>query len=277
MAHTGLKARMVLAGTVVFAFYAAFALVLRGAGFGLPVVLAASVVFVVAQYKLGTWLALRGADAEEMDASEFPEVHRTVEEFSEEMGIRKPRLMLGSMGVPNAFAVGRKGAGTVVVSDTLIELLEPDELRGVLAHELAHVKNRDVTMMLIGQSIASMIFIAVFWLLALAEDGIVATIVAWVVSSVVNALIMVFVLSISRYREYVADADAAEYTDDPEALARALGKIAYVGRHEDAPDVGDRVGALCVFGGKRGLLAALFSTHPPMEKRIERLAPGLLD
>ncbi len=273
MDHAGLKARMVLAGTIVFAFYAAFALVLRGAGFGLPVVLAASVVFVAAQYKLGKWLAIRGVSAEDMPESEYPEIHRAVEELAEEMGVPKPRLMVGTMGVPNAFAVGRKGAGVVVVSDTLIELLEPDELRGVLAHEIAHVRNRDVTMMLLGQSIASMISIAVFWVLALADDSILGTILAWIVSAAINALIMVFVLAISRYREYAADDDAARYTDDEEALARALAKISDVGRHEEAPDVSDRVGALCIFGGKRGALATLFSTHPPMEKRIERLAP----
>ena len=268
---------MLVAGTVVFAFYAAFALFVHELGFGFAPVLAASVVFVGFQYKLGKWLALRGVDARDLHAEEFPELHATVERLSEEMGVPKPDLKLGRMGVPNAFAVGRRGAGVVVVSDTLLELLDDDELEGVLAHELAHLKNRDVTVMLLGQSVASIVGIAVFWLVALADDSFVATVVGWTVSSVVQTLVMVFVLAISRYREYVADEDAVAYTGDPEALGRALAKIASVGRHEEAPDVDGQVGALCIFGGKRGLLAALFATHPRIEERIERLAPHLLE
>jgi heat shock protein HtpX len=130
--------------------------------------------------------------------------------------------------------------------------------------------------MVIGQSIASMIGIAIFWIIALADDSFVAVVVGWIVSTVAQMLVMVVVLAISRTREYAADSDAALYTDDPEALARALAKIAEVGRHEQAPDVEGQVGALCIFGGKRGLLAKLFATHPPMDKRIEQLAPGLL-
>ncbi|MFC4552887.1 MULTISPECIES: M48 family metalloprotease [Halorussus] len=275
MRHAGLKARMVLSGTIVFAFYAAMAWFLRGL-FGLPVILALSVVFAAAQYKLGKWLALRGVGAEDLPEDEYPEVHRTVERLSDDMEIPKPRLMVGRMGVPNAFAVGRKGAGVVVVSETLLELLEDDELEGVLAHELAHVKNRDVVLMVLGQSVAQMLGMVVFWVVALADDGIAGTIVAWILSAIVQMVVTVFVLAISRHREYVADSDAAEYTGDPEAMASALAKIAQVGRHDDAPDVQDRVGALCIFGGKRGLLATLFATHPPMEKRIARLAPELL-
>ncbi len=272
-----LQVRMLVAGSVVFAFYAAFALFMNRAGFGLEWVLPGSVVFVGVQYKLGKWLALRGVDARDLHAEEHPEIHATVEQLSEEMGIAKPALKLGRMGVPNAFAVGRKGAGVVVVSDTLLELLDDDELEGVLAHELAHIRNRDVTVMLFGQSVASIVGIAVFWLVALADDSFAVTIVGWVVSSVVQTVVMVFVLAISRYREYAADEDAVASTGDPEALGRALAKIASVGSHEDAPDVDGQVGALCIFGGERGLLATLFATHPRTEKRIERLAPHLLE
>lgn len=84
-------------------------------------------------------------------------------------------------------------------------------------------------------------------------------------------------MAISRYREYIADSDAAAYTDDPEALARALVKIDEVGHYEDAPDVDDSVGALCIFGGKRGALPALFAAHPPVENRVQKLAPSLLN
>ncbi len=277
MRHPGLKLRMVVAGTVLFAFYAALAAVAFRFGVGLPVVLAGSVLFAGGQYWLGKKLALRSVNAEALPEDEFADVHRRVERLSAEMGIEKPRLMVGRMGTPNAFAVGRKGAGVVVVSETVLDLLEPDELEGVLAHELAHVSNRDVVMMVLGQSVASMLGIATFWILALADDSIVMTVVAWIVSTIVQFVAMLFVLAISRYREYVADSDAVAATGDPEALARALAKIAQVGRDDRAPDVGDSVGALCIFGGKRGLLSTLFATHPPMEKRIARLDPTLLE
>jgi heat shock protein HtpX len=277
MRHSGLKLRMVVAGTVLFAFYAALASVAFSAGLGLPIVLAGTVAFAGVQYVLGKKLALRSVDARDLPESEYTDVHRRVERLSDEMGVEKPRLMVGRMGVPNAFAVGRKGAGVVVVSESILELLDNDELEGVLAHELAHISNRDVVLMVLGQSVASLLGIATFWVLALADDSILMTVVAWIVGTLVQFVAMLFVLAISRYREYVADTDAADATGDPEALARALAKLAEVGRHEDAPDVSDGVGALCIFGGKRGLLAAVTATHPPMEKRVARLAPHLLE
>jgi len=263
-------------GAILFAFYAALVAAFQAA-FTLPLAIAGTVVFATVQYLLGKYLAIRSVGATDLPEDEYPHVHRMVEDLSTDMGIDKPALKVGRMGVPNAFAVGRRGAGVVVVSDTLLELLDDDELEAVLAHELAHINNRDVLMMVLGQSIASMIGITVFWVFALADDNIAVAIVGWILSAIIQALVMIFVLAISRYREYVADSDAADQTDNPEALATALAKIDRVGRHEDAPDVGDRVGALCIFGGKRGLLAALFASHPPMEKRIERLAPHLLE
>lgn len=122
------------------------------------------------------------------------------------MRIETPAFKRGRMGTPNAFAVGRRGAG-VVVSEVM------------LAHELVYVKNRDVVILLLG--------------------------------------------------EYVAD--AAEYTGDPDALARSLATIQQVGTSEQAADVDASTAAMCIFGGKRGLLDRVFATHPPMEKRIERL------
>lgn len=276
MRHPGLKFRMVLVGTALFAFYAALAGFALSLGVTLPVVLAGSVLFVGVQYKLGKYLALRSVGAVDLPAEEFPKIHETVETISAEMGIEKPRVMIAEMGVPNAFAVGRRGAGVVVLSVSIIELLEPDELDGVIAHELAHISNRDVVMMVIGQSIASMIGIAVFWLVALADDSFVVTILGWILSAIVQFLVMLFVLAISRHREYVADSDAVAYTGNPQAMGRALAKIHEVGHHDQAADVEGNVGALCIFGGKRGLLASLTATHPPMEKRIARLAPELL-
>jgi len=280
--HTGLKLRMVLAGSILFGFYAALAAVLfavYGQGI-LPLVLLGSVLFVGFQYKFGKWMALRSVGAEDMPETreggrDYAEIHRAAESLSRDMGIEKPRLMVADMGVPNAFAVGRKGAGTVVISREIMDLLDRDELEGVLAHELAHIKNRDVVVMVLGQSIASMIGIVVqFAVLFGGERNIGSYIVAMIAGTIAQTAVMIFVLAISRYREYVADEDAAEYTRNPDAMARALEKIS-AGAQGTEMRGEESVNALCIFNSERGVMQKLFSTHPPTEKRIQRLRSTL--
>jgi heat shock protein HtpX len=148
-----------------------------------------------------------------------------------------------------------------------------DELEGILAHELAHVDDRDVVVMVVGQAIASIVGLAVFLLVEAVTDDvpIVGFLVSYALSVVSQLLVMLFVLAISRYRELVADEDAATHTGKPAALASGLAKVVEVGRQEEAPDPDGDVSALCFFGGKRGLLARVFAAHPPAEARIERL------
>jgi len=302
--HIGLKLRMVLAGGMLFAFYAAIAgLVILNFGANatvLAVLLLGSVLFVGFQYKFGKWAALRSVGAEDMpEEGQYREIHRTVEQLSRDMGIEKPRLMVAEMGMPNAFAVGRRGAGVVVVSTELIDLLDREELEGVLAHELAHINNRDVVIMLIGQSIASMVGIVVqFAVLFGGERNIASYFIAMIAGSIAQMIVSIFVFAISRYREYVADSDAAEYTNNPGAMARALEKISEGAKQQQAQasaaqgigasgrrrsrgrsrgrssqDDGlpDEVAALCIFEGDRGILQRIFATHPPVEKRIRKL------
>ncbi|WP_423751128.1 M48 family metalloprotease [Salinirarus marinus] len=270
MRHLGLKVRMVVVGSILFGFYALLAAVAFAMGVGLPIVLAGSVLFVGVQYVLGKKVALWSVGAEELSEERHRTVHDRVDRLSDEMGIEKPRLMVADMGVPNAFAVGRKGAGVVVVSSELLRLLEPDELEGVLAHELAHIRNRDVVMMVLGQSIASLVGIAVQWSILLTGDNDIADFALSMVAGTLSQLVvMVFVLAISRYREYVADSDAADAIGGGDPLARALEKIQRGAR--GGADVESNVNALCIFGGERGLLRSLFATHPPVEKRIDRL------
>ena len=273
MRHLGLKARMAVVGSILFAFYAAAAVVAR-AVFGAPLllVLLGSVLFVGVQYKIGKWMALRSVGAEDLAQSRAPEIHRQVEALSEEMGITKPRLMVARMGAPNAFAIGRKGAGTVVVSEELLRTLNTDEIEGVLAHELAHIRNRDVVMMVIGQGVASIVAIVAQWVVLLTGDNDIADyFLAFVVGQLTQMLVMVFVFAISRYREYVADSDAEAAIGSGEPLARALEKISRGNERARETTVDEQVNALCIFGEGSGLLATLFATHPPAEKRIERL------
>jgi heat shock protein HtpX len=264
---------MAVVGSLLFGFYAVAAAVLL-AMFGsgvLPLVLVGSVLFVGVQYKVGKWAALRSVGAEEMPPDRYGHIHEQVERLADDMGIEKPTLKVARMGVPNAFAVGRKGAGTVVVSEELIHALEPDELEGVLAHELAHIANRDVVMMVLGQGIASIVAIVAQWVVLLTGDNeIVDFFLAIVVGQLVQLFVMVFVLAISRYREYVADSDASRAIGGGEPLARALEKISRGNERASESAIDEQVSALCIFGDGSGL-AKLFSTHPPVEKRIERL------
>ena len=260
---------MAVVGSVLFAFYALVALVaIEAFGVGLPVVLVGTVGFAGFQYVVGKKVALWSAGAEELPTDRYPEVHRSVERIAGEMDLETPRLMVADMGVPNAFAVGRRGAGVVVVSEQLLRLLDHDELEGVLAHELAHIDNRDVVAMVMGQSIASMLGLAAYFAIAFSRDGGIGNIVLGYLASVlVQTVAMVFVLAISRYREYVADADAAGHVGG-DAMARALEKISAASGRSDG-ELDDNVAALCISGGDRSALQRLFATHPPMEKRID--------
>ncbi|MFB6299092.1 MAG: M48 family metallopeptidase [Halobacteriales archaeon] len=272
MRHLGLKARMAVVGSILFAFYAVAAVVAMGVfGWPLWLVLLGSVAFVGVQYKIGKWAALRSVGAKDLPEDRYGEIHRRVESLARDMGIEKPTLKIARMGVPNAFAVGRKGAGTVVISEELIQTLAMDELEGVLAHELAHIRNRDVVMMVLGQGVASIVAILAQWIVLLTGDNDFADFfLAIIVGQITQMLVMLFVFAISRYREYVADSDAAAEIGGGEPLARALEKISRGNERARNSEVDEQVNALCIFGEKHGL-ARLFATHPPIEKRIERL------
>ncbi|WP_254839248.1 M48 family metalloprotease [Natronomonas marina] len=268
MRHVGLKARMAVVGSILFGFYMLLAIVAMAYGAPLVLVLLGTVLFAGFQYKFGKWAALRSVRAEDMPEDRYPNVHQSVERLCSEMDLEKPALKVADMGVPNAFAVGRRGAGVVVVSTELMHLLDHDELEAVLAHELAHIDNRDVITMVMGQAVASLLGFAAYFAIAFSREGGIGNIIlGYVASIVVQSVAMVFVLAISRYREYVADDDAARHVGG-DAMAEALEKISTAGTRGDA-ELDDNVSALCIFGGERSALERLFATHPPIEKRIE--------
>ncbi|ELY90491.1 M48 family metallopeptidase [Natrinema altunense] len=272
MTDFGLKVRMAIVGSILFAFYmlvGAFGLAMFGFG-AWPFVLLGLLVLPVIQYKIGTWSATRRAEPMPEDG-QYQDIHRTVDSLCRDMGIKKPKLMVMDMGVPNAFATGRKGNGVVVVSTELIRLLQRDELEGVIAHELAHIKNRDVVAMVLGSSIAMMVGWVAYMVYMMGDERNVGSfIVGMVISNIAQMLVMVFVLAISRYREYVADEDARRYIGSGDPLARALEKISQGAQGRES-QVDDSVSALCIFNSEKGLLQTLFATHPPTEKRIRKL------
>ena len=144
----------------------------------------------------------------------------------------------------------------------------------MIAHEIAHIRNRDVVTMVVGQSIAMLVgYVAYFAVLMGGERNIGSYLLAIIASSIANTLVMVFVMAISRYREYVADDDARRAIGSGDPLARALEKISR-GAEGREPKIEDSVNALCILNADRSLLQRVLSTHPPTEKRIERLRSG---
>jgi heat shock protein HtpX len=291
---------MAVVGALLAGFYlvaVAAAMVAFGEGI-LPIAIVGSILLIGIQYKVGKWAALRSVGAEDLPETQYAEIHQFVERVCREKDMKKPSLKIASMGVPNAFAVGRRGNGTVVISQELIQLLDRSELEGVIAHELAHIDNRDVITMQLGQGIASIVaIVAQYIVLFTGENDLADFFLAVVVGNIVQFVVMIFVLAISRYREYVADADARDVIGQGEPLARALEKIhqgnqqaqqsagrAQRGRgsanrrgrgrgsqrSRDA-NVDQQVSALCISSSDRGFLQQIVSTHPPMEKRIQRL------
>ncbi|MFW5905589.1 MAG: M48 family metallopeptidase, partial [archaeon] len=284
---------MAVVGAILAGFYlvaVAAAMVAFGEGV-LPIAIVGSLLLVVVQYKTGKWAALRSVGAEDLPEDQYPQIHRFVEQVSREKDMEKPSLKIANMGVPNAFAVGRRGNGTVVVSRQLIQLLDRDELEGVIAHELAHIDNRDVITMQLGQGIASIVaIVAQFAVLFTGDNDLADFFLAIVVGNIVQFIVMIFVLAISRYREYVADADARRAIGSGDPLARALEKIHQGnqqaqqsgapsrrgrgrtrGDRRGGTNVDQQVSALCISSPDTGFLQRIVSTHPPMEKRIERL------
>jgi heat shock protein HtpX len=260
---------MAVVGTILFAFYTA-GITFFYAAFGapIPLLIGASIVFIGAQYKISKWFTLRSLKGQELPEDQYPEIHRFVEQTSRDMGIDKPELYLVEMGVPNAFALGRRGNGTVAVSRELIQILERDELEGVIAHELAHLQNRDSIVMQLGQGIASIIgFAAYFAVIMSGDNDLVSIFLGLIVSNIAQMLVMVFVFAISRHREFVADRDAATAIGRGDPLARALEKISQGAQRSEPTAEAKDISALCIFGSDTSLL----STHPSTEERIKRL------
>lgn len=224
-------------------------------------------------------LVLAMSRARELDPAEAPELHAMVAELAQRAEIPKPRVFLIPELQPNAFATGRNPAhGVVAVTQGIVQLLDRRELRGVLAHEIAHIKNRDILISSIAAALGSMIT-SVAHALAFASmfggsqrdeegegggGGIFLALVAPIAATLVQ-------MGISRSREYVADESGARISNDPEALARALLKLH--GAAEAIPaNAQPATASLYIVNPLHGgALLNLFSTHPPMEERVRRL------
>jgi heat shock protein HtpX len=272
----GLRGRMVLTMFLLFALYLVFVgvLVQTNSAVFLPLM----GVFVLAQFFFSDRLALYSMGAEEVTEEEYPELHATVSRLSQQADLPKPTVAVADSRVPNAFAAGRsQKSATVCVTSELLRTLDRDELEGVIAHELAHVKNRDVMVMTIASFLSTVAFMIVrmgFWFGGGGRNrqgggiivAIVASLVVWIVS-------FVLIRALSRYREFAADRGGALITGRPSALASALLKID--GRMDRVPQEDLReqseMNAFFILPAKGNAITKLFSTHPSTEKRVDKL------
>ena len=216
-------------------------------------------------------IALKMSGAKPISESEAPRLYEMVRELSTRAGIPMPRLYLIPQDQPNAFATGRNPKnGAVAVTAGITRLLSEDELRGVIAHELAHIKHRDILI----QSVASTIGAAITYLGYMVlwftdERNPFAMIAMWLLAPLAATIIQ---LSISRQREYAADAGGAEICGNPESLASALLRLeeGVKARPMQVNQATESMYIVRPFRGHRGI-ASLFSTHPATEERVKRL------
>ncbi|WP_248895738.1 zinc metalloprotease HtpX [Haloplanus halobius] len=274
----GLRGRMVLTMFLLFLLYIVFIAVLSQMGIGLLGIVLVMGLFSLGQFFFSDRLALYSMGARRVDEDEYPRLHAMVGRLSQQADLPKPDVAVADTQMPNAFAAGRSQKhSTVCVTDGLLRTLDEEELEGVVAHELAHVKNRDVMVMTIASFLSTLAFMVVRWGWLFGggrnRQGGGGVVVAVLVSLVVWIISFLLIRALSRYREYAADRGAAAITGQPSALASALLKIS--GRMDDVPSEDLReqseMNAFFVIPLRSGVVGKLFSTHPPTEKRVDRL------
>ena len=248
---------------------------------GIMIALILALVMNVGSYWYSDKIVLSMYGAQEVGPNDAPMLHAMVEELAHNAGIPKPRVMIVAQEAPNAFATGRNPEhGVVCVTDGIMRLLAPEELRGVLAHEIGHIKNRDILV----QSIAAVLGGAVVMMANMLQwgaifgmgrgddeeggHGLLSGLLMAILAPIAASLIQ---MAISRSREYLADATGARISGTPLALAGALGKLeTYAQRIPmNANPATENMFIVNPFAGMS--MASLFSTHPPTEDRIRRL------
>ena len=255
-----------------------------GGASGILVFAIIAVVFNFAMYWFSGKMALKMSRAVEVSEAEEPELHRMIATLAERAGVPKPGVYVTPAEQPNAFATGRNPKhASIAVTAGIMRTLSPRELEGVLAHEMGHIKNRDILIASIAAMVAGAISaIANFLQFSLffgGDDenplGILGTLATIILAPIAAMIIQ---MAVSRQREFVADATGAELVGDPNPLADALESLQRTS--ETIPmQVNPSAAPLFIVnplaaqarGGRGAGLGKLFSTHPPMEERVARL------
>ena len=279
-ADSGLNARMVLSFVILGILYIIFLSILHYLGVGyIPLVIIASAM-ILAQWYFSDKIVLWSSGATIVSKEQYPRLHEIVERLSADNGIPKPKVAIVNSTVPNAFATGKSPKSSLVaVTSGILDLLDDDELEAVIGHELSHVRSRDVLVL----TLASVFSMVAWYLVQFGFFGglqgrgrnssgstaivILVALITWVVSFLI-------IRAISRYREYSADRSGAIMTGKPDKLASALLKIS--GKMGNIPtkelENVQKLNAFFIIPALSGSsIANLFSTHPPVEKRVQKL------
>ncbi|HEX7131146.1 MAG TPA: M48 family metalloprotease [Iamia sp.] len=263
-------------------------MILVGSAFGTTgavIGLGLGLVFVGGSYWFSDRIAIRAARAREVTEAQMPEYHAVVRDLAQRAGMPMPRLYVIPSEQPNAFATGRNPEhAAVAVTEGILRTLSWDELRGVLAHEISHVGNRDILISSVAAAVAMGItFLArmVMWGAVLGggggrdrDGGIFGLLAMSLLAPIAAALLQ---MALSRSREYEADRSGAALLGDGEPLARALQKIEASARRVPMDIDPAHAQAFIVnpLTGRRVQFAGLFRTHPPTEDRVARLRAGV--
>ena len=279
-ADSGLNARMVLSFVILGILYIIFLSILHYLGVGyIPLAIIASAM-ILAQWYFSDKIVLWSSGATIVSKEQYPRLHEIVERLSTDNGIPKPKVAIVNSTVPNAFATGKSPKSSLVaVTSGILDLLDDDELEAVIGHELSHVRSRDVLVL----TLASVFSMVAWYLVQFGFFGglqgrgrnssgstaivILVALITWVVSFLI-------IRAISRYREYSADRSGAIMTGKPDKLANALLKIS--GKMGNIPtkelENVQKLNAFFIIPALSGSsIANLFSTHPPVEKRVQKL------
>src|SRR3954447_24536641 len=282
---------MVVTSGLLGLLYILFAFVLfYVANFQLVPMLVIVIGLAVVQYWTSDKLALRAANAKIVTAEEAPDLHAMVERLCAMADVPKPRIAIVPSQVPNAFATGRSPKhAAVAVTEGLWRRLEPREVEAGLPHELSHIANRDVLIMTVASFFAMVAALITRWGLYFGMFGggygggrrdnnnnqVPVWLIILAVSVITYVLSYILIRTISRYREYAADRGSALITGAPEHLMSALQKIASqmtLIPQRDLREVEGMTAFFIVPTSVKSATAELFATHPPLEKRIARLA-----
>ena len=276
----GLSARIILSFIILGILYVLFLSVLHYLGIGyIPLVIIASAM-ILAQWYFSDKIVLWTSGAKIVSKDDYPKLHEIIERLASKNGIPKPKVAVVNTQVPNAFATGKSPKSSLVaVTSGILNLLDDDELEAVIGHELTHIRSRDILVL----TLAS-VFSTVAWYLAQFgffggiqsrnRDSAGTTVIVIVVAVVTWIVSFLIIRAISRYREYAADRGGAAMTGNPDKLADALLKIS--GKMNNIPtkeiESVQKLNAFFIIPALSGnSIANLFSTHPPVEKRIQKL------
>ena len=235
--------------------------------------------FFGAAMNLGAWwfsdkIALKMSGAQPLEESQAPQIYSMTRELCERAQLPMPDLYVIPQNQPNAFATGRNpDNAAVAVTAGIVQLLSPDELRGVIAHELAHIRNRDTLIQSVAATIGGAITYLAYMFMWFGSDnnsplGLIGSLAMVILAPLAATIIQ---MAVSRQREYSADATGAEFSRNPESLATALLRL-----EQGAKQIPMKVNQAteCMYIVKPlsgGGIAGIFSTHPPIEERVRRL------